>query len=119
MSAHILLYGTYPTLLQTHTLILERAGFHVAPVDSPTGFRAQLDRDDFDLCIFCSSLTLSERNEAIAGLGTLQPQTPFLILSPGVSEARRHAAPTIIDCLAGPELLLKRIRESLPAPALA
>ena len=117
MSANILVYGTYPLLLETHKIILEHSGFHVAQADSITSFRALLDLQDIDLCIFCSSLADQDRDQSIAILSILHPELPYMILSPTVGLAARFTDRPVIDCLAGPENLIHRVRECLPAAA--
>ena len=119
MSAHILFYGTYPILLETHNVILQRSGFTVRKADSFAKYRALLDRENVDLCILCSSLTTEERDQAIAALNILHPETPYMVLSPSVPRFSKHARESAINCLAGPEFLLDRVRESLPAPVHA
>ncbi len=119
MSAHILFYGTYPLLLETHKAILQRSGFTVTKADSLAKYHALLDRENVDLCIFCSSLTPEECDEAILALSSLHPETPYMILSPSVPQRSTVSKRSTINCLAGPEFLLTRVRESLPALAHA
>jgi DNA-binding NtrC family response regulator len=118
MSEHIVIFGTYPLLLQTHRLILERSGFSVTLATRLADFRTLIDRQDIDLCLFCSSLDAGDREEAIATLGMLLPGTPYIMLAPGVSVAGRRSDPPIVNCLAGPEFLLNSVRESLALGAL-
>ncbi len=119
MSAHILFYGTYSLLLDTHKLILERSGFRVTRADSFDSFRRLLDRESIDLCILCSSLTPECCDEAVSTLNILAPDLPYMVLTPGVSSTARNAGKPLVNCLAGPEFLLGRVRESLPAGAHA
>ncbi len=118
MSAHILFFGSYPLLLRTHRLILERSGFRVTPASSLREFRTLIAGHGIDLCILCSSLNSSDRDEAVAIL-SLHPEKAYMMLAPGVSLACRKADPPIVNCLSGPEFLLSTVRESLAVGVLA
>jgi len=113
MSAQLLVYGTYPILLDTHRLILERSGFRVFTARTLRQAKEVAERERIDLCILCSSLTPLDCDEAVAMLSVVQPSARHMLLDPGISLFRGQSWRKQPRSFAGPEILLERIRSTV------
>ena len=72
MSAHIVVFGKDPVLLETRQRILERAGFDCVTVSSIDQLMPLAQQEDVEVVVLCSSLDPIESRavlSAIDGLG--------------------------------------------------
>jgi hypothetical protein len=113
MSAQLLVYGTYPILLDTHRLILERSGYRIFTARSLRQAKEVAERERIDLFILCSSLTPLDCDEAVAMLSVVQPGTRHMLLDPAFRPYRGEPWNKHARSVGGPEVLLDRIRSAV------
>ncbi len=111
----IVVYGHDPTLLDTRTWVLERAGYRVLQASQFSELEQAADSLSVDLVVMCHTLTPQQCEEARASLQRQQPATKRLLITTNRLFSLQAMGEPVISAFDGPRALIDVIEKVLSA----
>ena len=115
--ASILLFGHDSQLLETRRLVLERSGHRVCLAADLTTLARLASDAQFDLLIFCHTISMEECGRAIALIHTYCRHVQSILLAAGQSACSQQPLSYVVETVKGPENLLNAIAQIVHSKA--
>ena len=109
MPGNVLIYGRHLPLLETRSLMLQRAGYKVSIAMELADAEQILRSEKIDLSILCHTLSSEQRSKALAKVEGLRPDMKKLLLAASSFPSVEGNAEEIFYTAAGPGALVATV----------